>query len=237
MADNRLEKIDTSQTDSNSESVKIKKLKLNNFKFFYHDFNFDINGKNILLYGENGSGKSSIYKALELLTKEDFSDFETNKNIFAADSDEGLSVEFTFTDDTQISFEDNEAQIPDNYEFLNGLSIFRPFLDYKRLLKVHYSSDNGKSKINLYSMFRQLLKDYPVKGEKLNDINDVIKYFEELKNILHMDLIDEINRFLKIYFKADILLNSIDTRTEFDLETDKALPIVNLNMDYYGNQV
>ena len=41
-------------------------LQLTNFKIFCDTFAIDLQGKNLLLYGENGSGKSSIYEAIEL---------------------------------------------------------------------------------------------------------------------------------------------------------------------------
>lgn len=43
---------------------KIKNIKLTNFKFFFGDRNIKFDRKHILIYGENGSGKSSIYWAL-----------------------------------------------------------------------------------------------------------------------------------------------------------------------------
>lgn len=43
---------------------KIKKITLSNFKFFGKEETIDLDGKHLLLYGENGSGKSSIYWAL-----------------------------------------------------------------------------------------------------------------------------------------------------------------------------
>lgn len=43
---------------------KLKKITLNNFKFFLGNNVLDINENNLLIYGENGSGKSSIYWAL-----------------------------------------------------------------------------------------------------------------------------------------------------------------------------
>ena len=42
-------------------SWKISKIEIENFKFFKAKFPIEVNGKNILLYGENGAGKSSIY--------------------------------------------------------------------------------------------------------------------------------------------------------------------------------
>src|SRR5262249_55202061 len=43
---------------------KITKLTLRNFKFFYDKVEIPFERKHVLLYGENGSGKSSIYWAL-----------------------------------------------------------------------------------------------------------------------------------------------------------------------------
>ena len=46
---------------------KIKSLQLNNFKFFRQSDPIILNGKHLLLYGENGSGKSSIFWGLYTL--------------------------------------------------------------------------------------------------------------------------------------------------------------------------
>lgn len=46
---------------------KIKTIKINNFKFFTNNIPLELEGKHLLLFGENGSGKSSIYWALYTL--------------------------------------------------------------------------------------------------------------------------------------------------------------------------
>jgi energy-coupling factor transporter ATP-binding protein EcfA2 len=43
---------------------RINKLTLKNFKFFYGKVDLNFERKNVLIYGENGSGKSTIYWAL-----------------------------------------------------------------------------------------------------------------------------------------------------------------------------
>ena len=53
---------------------KISKITLNNFKFFYGKVSIDFNRKNILIYGENGSGKSSIYWSLYTFLQSVFKD-------------------------------------------------------------------------------------------------------------------------------------------------------------------
>jgi AAA15 family ATPase/GTPase len=67
--------------------IKIKKIQLQNFRFFTDEEEnntFEIEGKNMLIYGENGSGKSSLFKAFEFLAKPTISEeeFEKNINIF-----------------------------------------------------------------------------------------------------------------------------------------------------------
>lgn len=42
---------------------KINKISIENFKFFLEPFVLEPKGKHVLMYGENGSGKSSIYWA------------------------------------------------------------------------------------------------------------------------------------------------------------------------------
>jgi len=236
MSDERLETLTVQEPESPyGDGVRINSIKFQNYKFFYDLFELPINGENILLYGENGSGKSSVYKALELLTKNSFTDFNKNINIFAEGKD--LVVEFAFSNGTELTITSDLEEIPDTFDFLNGLSIFAPMLDYKKLLRVHYAADANVNNLNLYSMFRTLLKDYPTKQGKLNDYKNVTEYFEELKNILENDLLGDINQYLKKYFNADIELVSFETTTEFDDETEKAIPIVNLNIDYKENPI
>lgn len=46
---------------------KIKEITINGFKAFPSKFELNLEGKHLLMYGENGSGKSSIYYALHCL--------------------------------------------------------------------------------------------------------------------------------------------------------------------------
>lgn len=44
----------------------MNRLFLHNFKAFNDDFPFEVNGKNVLVYGENGAGKSSLFEGIKL---------------------------------------------------------------------------------------------------------------------------------------------------------------------------
>jgi energy-coupling factor transporter ATP-binding protein EcfA2 len=69
---------------------KISKITLNNFKFFYGQVEIPIERKNILIYGENGSGKSSIYWSLYTFLQSVFKDNAEIRKYFEPKHPENL---------------------------------------------------------------------------------------------------------------------------------------------------
>lgn len=64
--------------------MKISRISLQSFRAFDEAFELDLDGgKNLLLYGENGSGKSSIYLALKRFFEEQGDDISKHSNIFS----------------------------------------------------------------------------------------------------------------------------------------------------------
>ena len=208
--------------------IKIDKIQLNNFRFFIDDENnniFEPNGENLLIYGENGSGKSSIYKAFEFLITPDVSEveFNENKNIFMEAGETFLK--FNFSNDEELRIDDAHLTLEGEYNFIEKISIPKPILDYKSLLKVTYDEHyNSKHKItdwrsytetpllekkNLYDFFGMLLNDYPVEDKTLKELSGE-EYFNKYKEILEIELFDDINRFLT-YFKHDMTIASFES--------------------------
>ncbi len=67
--------------------MKITKISLQNFRAFDEPFDLDLGGgKNLLLHGENGSGKSSIYVALKRFFEERGDDIAKHRNHFSPDT-------------------------------------------------------------------------------------------------------------------------------------------------------
>ena len=67
--------------------MRITDIEIKNFKAFYGAYRIDLrkSGKNLLIYGENGSGKSSLYFALKLFLESGGNlshRFENDQNIF-----------------------------------------------------------------------------------------------------------------------------------------------------------
>ena len=92
---------------------RINKISIENFKFFHRPFDLILDGKNLLLYGENGSGKSSIYWSFythfQSCYKQptigdaqkyfDSNNSENLRNKFSQDEQKsGITIEFMATD-------------------------------------------------------------------------------------------------------------------------------------------
>ena len=98
---------------------KIKSLQLNNFKFFRQSDPIILDGKHLLLYGENGSGKSSIFWGLYTLleaaykqpneVKSYFNSSDTSLvNIFAIkQTDPGTGIEHS---DSYVTIETDNGK-------------------------------------------------------------------------------------------------------------------------------
>ncbi len=82
--------------------MRITKIEIKNFRAFYGAYQIDLHkaGKNLLVYGENGSGKTSLYQALKrfLESSEGRHQFKPHQNIF--NSDEGY-IKLHFRADAQ----------------------------------------------------------------------------------------------------------------------------------------
>ena len=64
----------------------ISKIEIEGFKAFPKYFSLEFGGKNLLMYGENGSGKSSIYYALHVILQSVFKD-DKGAKYFKVDED------------------------------------------------------------------------------------------------------------------------------------------------------
>lgn len=127
--------------------MKIKTIEIKNYKAFYKNHDFNIDGKNIFIYGENGSGKSSFYYALKDFFQSSVETiiFDKVENIFLTQREKGKGfVKVTFNPDKVGNATDqvNEFTSSTNttygeIELRDAISL-KSFLTYKHLLGIHH---------------------------------------------------------------------------------------------------
>ncbi len=146
--------------------MRITKIEIKNFKAFRgkpYVIDLSQKGLNLLLYGENGSGKTSLYKALKYFfesSEDNVISFLDYQNKF--DKDNGY-VRLHFTPDTNLPEEYYEwSENPQNDTKVQPIieaSRTKGFLDYKDLLKTNYLHDSEGS-VNVFDLLvNTLLKN------------------------------------------------------------------------------
>ena len=136
--------------------MRITKIEIKNFKAFYGAYQLDLHkaGKNLLVYGENGSGKTSLYQALKrfLESSEGGHQFKPHPNIF--NSDDGY-IKLHLRADAQPKQDTYEwsetVKDETNNQLLIEASKAKGFLDYKDLLETHYAY-RSKENVNVFNL-------------------------------------------------------------------------------------
>ncbi|MEI6206390.1 MAG: AAA family ATPase [Desulfuromonadales bacterium] len=213
-------------------AVKINRLKLSNYRFFHGDFEISLDNANVLIYGENGSGKSSIYRALEYLARNRFASIASEKNIFCEDGEP--LIEFGFNNGRELIIHSDLTRLPEGFDFIKGLSVFIPMLDYKKLLKVHFTTTAGADNINVYDMLRELFNNYPHKESgTLSAIKDFFVYIKELESLVNGGLLTEINKLIH-FFDADFRIERFVFSTESTAD-GRPEQVVKIEIDFRDN--
>lgn len=141
--------------------MKITDIEIKNFEGLYGSkvINLDNDGKNVVVYGENGSGKSSLYDALKTFFES--SSYEVSladkENIFLGSEQRGDS--FIKVYKKEDSEEPAYLEIYPGKSFLNEADTtkfyeankIKGFLDYKSLLKT-YLIDLHTDKVNIFDL-------------------------------------------------------------------------------------
>ena len=160
--------------------MRITKIEIKNFKAFRGPDVIDLSnkGQNLLLYGENGSGKTSLYKALELFlgSSEGPHQFGDHRNIFTDETDKGY-IKLHFTPDPELNKEiyewSEDIKNDTKVQRIVDASKAKRFLDYKALLHTHYLHYK-KDTVDVFDlMIDSLLKNV------INDLSDPSRSFAE----------------------------------------------------------
>lgn len=165
----------------------INKIHITGFKAFPNDFELELEGKHLLMYGENGSGKSSIYYALHCIFQAplksdagkkyfDISNKQNLKNTNNLDADSKIWIDFegkhpfVYQIDKNgynMTLIDGTHPLPAN---INGCFINHQFL-------FHFFNFRNSQNINLFPVF----------------IKDILPFCKDEKSGLHIgEIYDDI---------------------------------------------
>lgn len=129
--------------------MKIKKVEIKDYKAFYGLNEFNVEGKNLFVYGENGSGKSSFYYALKdfFQSSTETLSYDETENIFLTKAQKGKGyIKVTFNPDNDGTAIDKTYTVKktskDTYTTgdtsLRDAIKLKSFLTYKHLLSIHH---------------------------------------------------------------------------------------------------
>jgi energy-coupling factor transporter ATP-binding protein EcfA2 len=241
--------------------MKIHQIIISNYRAFYNEkgeertkYAIDIKGgKNMLIYGENGSGKSSFYRAVKDLF---YSSIDPGhyliKNIFSEkfELDEQPFIEITLKEDNQpdklCRFSSDPHRNALDEEFLRSVARARSFMTYRDLLKVHFISDPEVNLFDFLFATDGLLADLPnptyssqETNLKLGELLEVVQTKPDTVNVKDFvagvnqtmgDLSTILNSLLT-YFDESISV----TFSQFEEESvTSGYPLLKLNVIYFG---
>jgi energy-coupling factor transporter ATP-binding protein EcfA2 len=190
--------------------VRIEQIDIRDFRGFPGELvpPIKLDGKNLLIYGENGSGKSTVFEALsQLFDRSERLPFDANlagprclKNFF---TDEALTVGRVVVD---FTLPDGGAAIPSmrwniggarpiNHPFFRSMARQCGFLDYRAMLQTHFVHRDLEG-INLFPLIVEVLLrevEFPTKlmtfGEEWTAIQEAGRKWLEtaLRDVAKMD--------------------------------------------------
>jgi len=156
---------------------RLKSITLKNFKGFASEITILLQGKNLVLYGENGAGKTSIVGALKLLFDSSHENIELNtyQNIFTEEPPQ-ISIEL-------MNGETIELKAPEEYDneqsiFLESLSRSVSILSYRELMRIY----SLKTDEDFYDLFvRNIMANYLIPPKKEKTLIQLLREYETLK--------------------------------------------------------
>ena len=171
--------------------MRIQTIEITNYKAFLGTRKFEIGGKNIFIYGENGSGKSSLYYALKDFFQSSIEDIDLAglENVFVTAGRSGkTAIKVTFKPNNLgqnrkksylFNAEKNDGRIEGDTSIRDGNKL-KSFFTYKHLLAIHHLKKDES--INLFDLLvKSVLKHFKYSltggkelGELWADVEEII---------------------------------------------------------------
>ncbi|MBV6439220.1 MAG: hypothetical protein EPGJADBJ_00859 [Saprospiraceae bacterium] len=216
---------------------RIQKITIKNFKAFQAAEAIWLDGKNALFYGNNGSGKSSIFWALYTFLQSsiksdadiekyfkafdplDSKTHQSLKNVFCSDA-EPSGIEVTVVDDAKrettwkIGNDAINTNLPSDTT-IREFNIASDFINY-RLLQNFYNATHRRE-INLWNVFYR----------------DIFPYFYENGTTTYLELVDNLSSMIPRKRGGDLSRKSSARRRVFD----ERIEAINQKIDTFVSEI
>lgn len=183
----------------------IKKIVLQNFKAFNDINEIDLDGKHLLLYGENGSGKSSIYwglyTLLQSITKthqetDKYFDYTNEENLinrdylfkldetrgygnYTVDIGKNVQIEFVQEDNKVFNLSLGGLSAATDKNELENLNRYSDFLTHRLL--INFYNFRNSQEIDLWKVFKREIFPFVYENSD-NGVDTIEKLIKDLYN-------------------------------------------------------
>jgi wobble nucleotide-excising tRNase len=244
--------------------MKITQIKLKNYRAFHgSSYTIDLpDGKNLIVFGENGSGKSSLYFALRDFFTVDKSKMDITqppyRNFFATRPETFIKIKFS----DKKTYEWSNTQDTTPQLAGRGVDTTKGFVDYKSLLQTYYAQQKANT-VNVFDFlideifsdlqplganwtfgekWGEILNNLP-RENKRAEINRLEKLIQDFNNALALSvkdlevqaqtILDKFEMNLKIELNSRGVNYNKERRADEDKLENRT---VNLIVDFFGNR-
>lgn len=198
--------------------MKIKKVEIKDYKAFYGKNEFNVDGKNLFIYGENGSGKSSFYYALKdfFQSSTETLSYDETENIFLTKAQKGkgyitvtfnpdkdgtaTDIAYTVKKSTKNTYAAGDTSIRDAIKL-------KSFLTYKHLLGIHYIKKDKE--IDLFDLLvKGVLKHF--KSVAITGNKELGELWDDVETTIAKETSQAFNITQKKK-EVDLAINGFDT--------------------------
>lgn len=150
--------------------MKIERIEIRDFRGFPGEYKFSLGqpGHNLLVYGENGSGKSSLFQALKRFFEADTkTDIRAQRNEFAEAPDPFVKLEIAAYDAAGNRnpesglFEWTDTANPAAAALIQQANKTKGCLDYRTLLETHYIH-RDKNHVEIFDLLMRAILPHVV---------------------------------------------------------------------------